>query len=155
MDVINKYKEEYRAQTTRELRGHVFKTKILVDLFNLWLAQGKAPEREEDSAREMKVLAYWVQNNWRPHSTAWETKVNCKVSAINVIWETHKEAVEAELMDILGVDHLDPKHPGYFQQRNAAAKHVLERMTARERAKLDAIVKDRRSNGHPDNIRRE
>jgi len=55
MKVISKYKQEYRQQTTRELRGHVFKSKILVDLFNLWLAQGKAPNTEEDSATRMKV----------------------------------------------------------------------------------------------------
>jgi hypothetical protein len=56
--VINKYKEEYRQQTTRELRGHVFKTKILVDLFNFWLAQGIAPVEEEESLNRMKVNSY-------------------------------------------------------------------------------------------------
>jgi hypothetical protein len=55
MQVINKYKQEYREQTTRELRGNLFKAKILVDLFNLWLKQGKAPSTEEDSATRMKV----------------------------------------------------------------------------------------------------
>ena len=55
MKVISKYKQEYREQTTRELRGSVFKSKILVDLFNLWLEQGKAPNTEEDSATRMKV----------------------------------------------------------------------------------------------------
>lgn len=56
--VINKYKEEYRQQTTRELRGHVFKTKILVDLFNFWLAQGIAPVEEEESLNRMKVNSH-------------------------------------------------------------------------------------------------
>jgi hypothetical protein len=55
MQVISKYKQEYREQTTRELRGNVFKAKILVDLFNLWLEEGKAPDTEEDSANRMKV----------------------------------------------------------------------------------------------------
>jgi hypothetical protein len=55
MEVISKYKQEYQEQTTRELRGHVFKTKILVDRFNLWLKQGRAPSTEEDSATRMKV----------------------------------------------------------------------------------------------------
>lgn len=72
-----------------------------------------------------------------------------------MVWEIEKEAVEAELMDILGVNHLDPNHPGYFQQRNAAAKRVLEKMTEHERAKLDSLVRHRRSQGHPDHIRRE
>jgi len=66
-----------------------------------------------------------------------------------------KDAVEAELMDILQVDHLDPNHPGLFQQRNAAAKRVINNMSERERAKLISIVEHRRSQGHPDHIRRE
>ena len=55
MVVINRHKEEYRQQTTRELRANVLKTKILVDLFNFWLEQGKAPDNEEESIARMKV----------------------------------------------------------------------------------------------------
>jgi hypothetical protein len=55
MKIIGRYQKEYREQTTRELRGNVFKTKILVDLFNYWLQQGRAPATEEDSATQMKV----------------------------------------------------------------------------------------------------
>jgi hypothetical protein len=55
LQVMNKHKEEYRQQTTRELRANVFKTKILVDLFNFWLEQGRAPVTEEDSVNRMKV----------------------------------------------------------------------------------------------------
>ena len=84
-----------------------------------------------------------------------ETKAHLKVTAINVVWEMEKEAVETELMEILGIDHLDPSHPGYFQQRNAAAKRVLAKMTERKRAKLNALVEERKTQGHPDHIRRE
>jgi hypothetical protein len=55
LEVINKYREEYRQQTTRELRAAVLKTKILVDLFNFWLQQGRAPADEESSVSRMKV----------------------------------------------------------------------------------------------------
>ena len=88
-------------------------------------------------------------------STTLETKAHVKVSAINVVWDTEKDAVEAELMDILGVDHLEQNHPGLFQQRNAAAKRVIDKMSERERAKLNSIVEERRIQGHPDHIRRE
>jgi S-adenosylmethionine synthetase len=84
-----------------------------------------------------------------------ETKAHLKVTAINVVCEMEKEAVETELMEILGIDHPDPSHPGYFQQRNAAAKRVLAKMTERERAKLNALVEERKTQGHPDHIRRE
>ena len=71
-----------------------------------------------------------------------ETKLNLKVNRINVVWETHRESVEDELREILRVDDLDTKHPGYFQQRNAAAKRVLQKMNEQEQAKLSAIVND-------------
>lgn len=60
--VINKYKEEYKEQTTRELRANIFKTKILVDLFNFWLEKGIGPKNEEESADRMKVGSlFWTQ----------------------------------------------------------------------------------------------
>jgi hypothetical protein len=83
-----------------------------------------------------------------------ETKPHLKVTALNVVWETQKEVVEAELMDILQVDHLEPNNPHVFQQRNAAAKHVIDKMSERERAKLNAIVQEWKTQGHPDHIRR-
>jgi hypothetical protein len=55
MEVINIHKEEYKQQTTRELRANILKTKILVDLFNFWLRQGKAPQEEGESVARMKV----------------------------------------------------------------------------------------------------
>jgi hypothetical protein len=67
MKVIGKYKQEYREQTTRELRGNLFKAKILVDLFNLWLKQGKTPTTEEESANRMKVICNICKNNSHPH----------------------------------------------------------------------------------------
>jgi hypothetical protein len=53
--VMNKYKEEYREQTSREMRAHVLKTKILVDLFNHWLDKGKIPDSTEEETQWVKV----------------------------------------------------------------------------------------------------
>jgi hypothetical protein len=88
-------------------------------------------------------------------SSTFETKAHLKVRAVNVVWETEKEAVEAELMDILRVDHLEQNNHQVFQQRNAAAKRVIDKMSERERAKLNSVVEERRTQGHPDHIRRE
>jgi len=38
--IISKYKTEYKDQTTRPLRAHVLRNKILVDIFNYWDQQG-------------------------------------------------------------------------------------------------------------------
>jgi hypothetical protein len=67
MQVIGKHKQEYREQTTRELRANIFKAKILVDLYNLWLKQGRTPTTEEESANQMKVTCNICNNDLLPH----------------------------------------------------------------------------------------
>ena len=74
---------------------------------------------------------------------------------MNVIWETQKEAAEEELREILGVEELDNKDPGYFQQRNAAAKRVLRKMSEQDRAQFKFTVEERKSKGQPEAVKRE
>jgi hypothetical protein len=170
--VLSKYKAEYREQTTREMRMKIFRDNILPDIFNYWITQETAPTEEEESNTRVKVGLYyykydqvderfvqellaWIRNNWRPSSGTEEAYSNLKVNPINVIWEIEKEAVEEELKEILGVEVLDKRDPGYFQQRNAAAKRLLGKMTERDRAQFEATLQDRRSKGHPEPVRRE
>ena len=112
----------------------------------------------------------WIRNNWRPSSGTEDAFSNLKINPINIIWEVEKEAVEDKLKDILGVEkeavedelkdifgveELDKRAPGYFQQRNAAAKRVLGKMSERDRARFEEILQDRRTKGHPEPVRRE
>jgi len=53
--VISKYKDEYKDQTTRALRAHVFRTKILVDIFNYWDVNGTLPSVETACIERVKV----------------------------------------------------------------------------------------------------
>lgn len=55
MAVIAKYKAEYKEQTTRALRAHVLRNKILVDMFNYWDTQGTVPAGEEACIARVKV----------------------------------------------------------------------------------------------------
>ncbi len=74
---------------------------------------------------------------------------------MNVIWETQKEAAEEELREILGVEELDNTDLGYFQQRNAAAKRVLRKMSEQDRAQFKFTVEKRKSKGQPEAVKRE
>jgi hypothetical protein len=103
----------------------------------------------------IKELCAWVRNNWRPYSSTFESNATLKVNPIHVVWQTHKDAVEEELKDILGVTELDTRDPGYFQQRNSAAKRVLDKMSELERAEIDSTVQSRRQEGNPEPIRHE
>jgi len=53
--VISKHKADYRNQTTRALRAHVLRTKILVDMFNYWDAQRTLPSDEVACIERVKV----------------------------------------------------------------------------------------------------
>lgn len=53
--VMSRYKAEYKEQTTKALRAHVFRTKILVDMFNYWDKEGTLPLEEELCAELVKV----------------------------------------------------------------------------------------------------
>jgi hypothetical protein len=77
-----------------------------------------------------------------------------KVRAINYVWETRRDAVEDELKNLLGVDELDHKDPRCFQQRNAAAKLALEKMSVEEKAEIELGLETRRAEGNPENVQR-
>ena len=64
------------------------------------------------------------------------------------------DEVEEELKMLLDVVELDSRDPRYFQQRNAAAKLVLNKMSVQERAELDLALELRRTEGHPEHVQR-
>jgi len=53
--VPSKYKAEYKDQTTKPLRAHVLRNKILVNIFNYWDVQKTLPADEEACVDWMKV----------------------------------------------------------------------------------------------------
>jgi hypothetical protein len=81
-------------------------------------------------------------------------KPSIKIRAIDFVWETRKDAVEAELRTLLGVEELDTRNPRYFQQRNAAARLAMEKMSVAERAEMDLALEARRLEGNPEHIQR-
>jgi hypothetical protein len=78
-----------------------------------------------------------------------------RMRAIDLVWETRRDAVEEELKMILGVDALDNRDPKYFQQRNAAAKLALEKMSIEERTEIELELETRREKGNPEQIQRQ
>ena len=95
-----------------------------------------------------------MRNNWRSPGNATQYNPNMKVRAIDVVWETRRDAAEEELKMLLGVEDLDRTDRRCFQQRNAAAKLVLEKMSVTERAQMTLDLEKRREKGNPENIQR-
>ena len=103
----------------------------------------------------IKELIAWVRNNWRPTSSTNFANPNLKIKAINVVWDIHRDLVEEELMNILQVDRLVDGDPRIFQQRNTAAKHVLDNMDEADRNQIHRLVELWKTQGYPEHIRRE
>jgi hypothetical protein len=49
------HREEYKSQTTIQRRGHVFRMKILLDIFNYWTQNGALTLSAKDVANRVKV----------------------------------------------------------------------------------------------------
>src|SRR6202171_5244540 len=170
MVVLGKYKDEYKTQTTKEMRKHAMK-KILLAIFTYWDDRGNIAADEEDNTDRARVVLSififdpsdcdsegtycMVRNNWRPEPTTKFVNPNLKITAINVVWDLHKDLVEEELRNILGVDRLEDGDPRIFQQRNAAAKRVLLNMDEADRIKVYGLVELRRTQGNPEHIQRK
>ena len=101
-----------------------------------------------------KELTAWVRNNWRPSTNASQVNATIKIRAIDYMWDTWKEAVEDKLKILLGVDELDHKDPRYFQQRNAAAKVAIVKMSVEEKMEMELGLETRRAKGNPEGVQR-
>jgi hypothetical protein len=81
-----------------------------------------------------------------------QSNPSLKVRGIDYMWEMYKSEVEEELKTLLGVEELDHKDPRYFQQRNAAAKLAMGKMSVEDRAVMELGLEKRRAEGHPESI---
>lgn len=57
--VLDEYKEEYQLQTTRHLRAQVFRSKILVGIYNYWKDNDMVPESDEESLDRIMVVIFF------------------------------------------------------------------------------------------------
>ena len=95
-----------------------------------------------------------MQNNWRPSVNITHLHPTIKIRAIDYIWETQRDLVEDELKLLLRVGELDHRDPKVFQQRYAAAKLALSKMTEEERAEVEVGLERWRAEGHPEKVQR-
>ena len=68
------------------------------------------------------------------------------------MWQAYRDEVEEELKMLLGVEELDNKDPRYFQQRNAAAKLAMQKMSVEDKALMELGLEKRRVEGNPESI---
>ena len=81
--------------------------------------------------------------------------MSISVNVIDVLWDTNRTAVETVMKEMLDVEEVDLADKRCFTARTAACKRVLDNMSVRERASLDAEVESRRTQGNPEALQRE
>lgn len=57
--VLNTYREEFRGEPDHKERRTIFKSKVLVDIFNYWHSQKKAPADGAETEAAIKVCLSW------------------------------------------------------------------------------------------------
>ena len=60
--IIGKYKDEYKTQSSKEMRKHVMK-KILLDIFTFWDEQGNIAADEADNVERARVRICLIDLN--------------------------------------------------------------------------------------------
>ena len=77
------------------------------------------------------------------------------VRAIDVVWRSRKDECEEVLKEMLGVEELDRTGRDYFEKHKAAAKVVLDGLSAAEKEELDAEMRKIKEKGHDKETQRE
>ncbi|KAF9525027.1 hypothetical protein CPB83DRAFT_897309, partial [Crepidotus variabilis] len=152
---IHMFKAPYRAAKTPAERDVIFRRDICVNLWNYWEAQGMDPPRDGPVFRdEVKKLAAWIHNNWRPKVQ--ETRQGytmTRVRDLEVLADLHVEKMTEAYKELLGVDEiLDIHSQAIFNNRTAVAKTVKESLTVTEQRQLEAEVARRKKEGLPKEI---
>ena len=75
-------------------------------------------------------------------------------TAIDVIWREHRKEVEEEIKVMLNIEQVDFSIKEVFQQRTAAAKKVLMKMSPVEKEDILQKVENYKNNGLPIDIQR-
>lgn len=100
-----------------------------------------------------------MANNWRP-TVSQEAKTKAKsqirFTVNDLIYNKHKDLVKKEVGEMLGIDPntVDFGRTTGFQNRTAAIKRILDRMTIGEKEGLAAEVENLKKNGLPQDIQR-
>ena len=55
------------------------------------------------------------------------------------MWRHHRDAVEMEMKQILGVNELDPSAREYFEQHSAAAAGAYRQLSEAEKQQVDNL----------------
>ena len=97
----------------------------------------------------------WVRNNWRVKKKQPQLTHENKYRLTDILWWTRPQDVCAEIALIMNLPTVTTNTPGWFQQRLAATKNLLNKMTEEERRKLEDEAEKYRMDGLPLDVQRK
>lgn len=151
MEQLRPFETQYKKANQAE-RLILMKTKILPAIFTYWTAQGRCPTEAEGRIKTQvsesliisalisptrQQLAKWCANNWRMLQKGAVKSKNWAPKRTEVIWQTQKNAVEAE------INRLREETPEkqWLGLRQTALSNILTNLSPAERLALDVEVK--------------
>ncbi|KAF8816594.1 hypothetical protein BYT27DRAFT_7248032 [Phlegmacium glaucopus] len=140
--VLGKYKEEYRRKINTDERYDLFRQHILVDIFNHWYSKGvvSADISEGEASERIKKLSRWITNNWRSYHTVRKIAATAwKKSQIDIVWREMEDKVVEVVNAMVAEDgRTEPAtQDEIFKYRTAAARKVLDNLSADKKALID------------------
>lgn len=174
--VLDEFKEEYQLQTTRHLRAQVFRSKILVGIYNYWKDNGMVPQTDEESLNRIMVVIFlklknilfyclpqklsaWLSNNWRPKVTL-ETKPKMQIrcTANDVLFREYRKDVDEEIKNLLDMDGeeiVDYSKQEIFRLRTKATANVFSNMSTAKKEEVLNKVEKYKKTGLPEDLQRQ
>lgn len=95
-----------------------------------------------------------MQNNWRPRQSSKEQAPNFTVKPIEVLWNTRRDEVFAEIAKLLNVAYADATTPEWFNKHMKALHILKSRLTEEEQSALDHEVIRLAEQGYPEEQKR-
>lgn len=95
-----------------------------------------------------------MQNSWRKPKVDDAPGMLLKIKPIEVLWQTRRDDVFAEIAHLLGIESADTTTPGWLNKRMEALKNVMDSLSVEERAELDKEHKRIATQGYPEDVKR-
>ncbi|PPQ87771.1 hypothetical protein CVT25_015013 [Psilocybe cyanescens] len=150
--VLDAHKERYLASKSVEEHKSVAKTYILPDIFQYWDDIG---HEIGDSRTQTRKLVAWMQNTWRGTKVAETVIAGAAMKRTEVLWQTRKDDVFAEIARLMGLDSVSTQTPNWFAFRMKALGIILQHMSALDLEKLDRQGEAIVSAANQDNERKQ
>ena len=100
-----------------------------------------------------QILLNWLRNVWRTKTKPVMKQGRYRLT--DILWYTRQEEVFREIASIMQLESADTYTPGWFHNRTAASKNIINAMSEEERNKLEDEAEKMWIDGLPADVQRK